>query len=134
MTTSALLAATSPPAAEDDYLVRTRALLELAIRRRWAEGLLTKDADGVFTAYLGAPDVERLMTSAPGPSIRLDDHPYAPDRPLAILGRRLGLAASELDLLAVLLACDSDPRAGRSQSGHLQRGRCALPPWPHCPG
>ncbi|MBP8806258.1 MAG: ATP-binding protein [Kofleriaceae bacterium] len=113
MTTSALLAATSPPAAEDDYLVRTRALLELAIRRRWAEGLLTKDADGVFTAYLGAPDVERLMTSAPGPSIRLDDHPYAPDRPLAILGRRLGLAASELDLLAVLLACDSDPRAAR---------------------
>jgi AAA+ superfamily predicted ATPase len=102
-----------PGIEEDDYLVRTRSLIEHAIRRRWAEGLITRDADGVFTAYLGANEVERLMATEAPREREIGDHAYASDRPLGILAARLGLLPSEVDLLAVLLACESDPRAAR---------------------
>ncbi len=98
---------------EEDYLVRTRSLIEHAIRRRWAEGLITKDADGVFTAYLGANEVERLMKTEAPREREIGDHAYAADAPLGVLARRLDLRPSEVDLLAVLLACESDPRAAR---------------------
>ena len=103
----------APSLREADYLVRTRALLEVAIRRRWAEGLITRDADGVFTSYLGANDVEKLMAPATAAAAIIDDHRYDPDGPLGVLAARLGLRSSQLDLLAVLLACESDPRSAR---------------------
>jgi len=99
--------------AEDDYLVRSRALLEHAIRRRWAEGLITRDADGVFTSYLGAQEIERLMAAPSGPGQVLADHAYAAGQPLTVLVERLGLGPTEADLVAVLLACESDPRSAR---------------------
>lgn len=101
------------PVAEADYLVRTRALLEVAIRRRWTEGLITRDADGVFTSYLGANDVEKLMAPNTAASATVDDHRYDPAGPLGVLAARLALRPSQLDLLAVLLACESDPRSAR---------------------
>src|SRR5436190_10725818 len=48
-------------AREDLPLARARALIAEAIRRRWDEGLLARDPDGVFTAFLGSDHVERLM-------------------------------------------------------------------------
>jgi hypothetical protein len=97
---------------EADHLIRAIFLIEHAIRRRWAEGLITKDADGVFTSFLGANDVERLLKPTE-PTTRVDDFAYAPDGRLATLSSRLGLGPSELDLIAVLLACETDARASR---------------------
>jgi hypothetical protein len=99
----------------DDYLVRARALIEQAIRRRWAEGLITKDADGVFTAFLGAEHVERLMRgpSPNEPHRIIDAHAFPVSTPLGLLVAALNLRDSEADLLAVLLACETDPACAR---------------------
>jgi AAA+ superfamily predicted ATPase len=96
-----------------DFLDRARVLIEHAIRRRWAEGLITRDADGVFTAFLGANEVEKLLKPVADPQGIVGDHTYDPDEPLGILARRLALGPSELDLLAVLLACETDPRMSK---------------------
>src|SRR6185295_9203514 len=102
----------------DAYLQRARSLIERAIRRRWDEGLITKDADGVFTAFLGAEHIERLM----GPQAavggvhdprRIPDVTFDPQTPLGALCARLGLTPSQADLLAVLLACETDPACAR---------------------
>jgi AAA+ superfamily predicted ATPase len=98
---------------EAPYLVRARALIEAAIRRRWAEGLITRDADGVFTAFLGANEIEKLMRADEQAEAAVADHVYPADHPLSVLSHRLWLEPSEVDLLAVLLACDSDPRSAR---------------------
>jgi len=104
----------APLADADDYLARARALIEQAIRRRWAEGLLARDPDGVFTAFLGAEHVEKLMqkpTAGEGPLV--EDHVYPVSMPLGRMVVSLGLRASEADLLGVLLACETDPGAAR---------------------
>ncbi len=88
-------------------------LIEQAIRRRWAEGLITRDNDGVFTAFLGASEVETLLKPVASPSDPIAEHVYSPESPLRIVAQRLGLGPSELDLLAVLLACETDPRAAK---------------------
>jgi hypothetical protein len=99
----------------DDCLYRARALIELAIRRRWADGLITQDPDGVFTAFLGAEHVERLMKPRPAdPSVPLvDDHAYPLTTPLGRTVLMLGLRPTEADLLALLLTCETDPAAAR---------------------
>ncbi len=102
-----------PPDA-DDYLARARALIELAIRRRWAEGLLAKDPDGVFTAFLGADHVEKLMRQpVPSQGPLVEDHAYPVQTPLGRMVAALNLRASEADLLGLLLACETDPAAAR---------------------
>src|SRR6187455_500187 len=101
------------PSEEAPYLIRARALIEAAIRRRWAEGLITRDADGVFTAFLGANEIEKLMRAEAPTDGPVADHVYPPDLPLSVLGHRLWLEPGEVDLLAVLLACDTDPRSAR---------------------
>src|SRR5579862_6026201 len=99
----------------DDYLTRARALIEAAIRRRWAEGLITKDPDGVFTAFLGAEHVERLMrpVSAQAPVTMIEPYVFATTTPLGLMVATLNLRSSEADLLAVLLACETDPASAR---------------------
>src|SRR5207245_2704154 len=74
-----------------------------------------RDPDGVFTAYLGAEHVERLMRPAAGPERREIIEPFQYERtsPLGQLVDRLQLSPSEADLLAVLLACEVDPVAAR---------------------
>lgn len=99
---------------DDDALLRARTLIERAIRRRWNEGLLTRDPDGVFTAFLGADHVERLLqpkTQAAGPV--QEDHAYPPQSALGLLTSRLRLSPPETDLLAVLLSCETDPTTAR---------------------
>jgi AAA+ superfamily predicted ATPase len=98
---------------EEDYLIRARVLVEDAIRRRWAEGLITRDADGVFTSYLGAAEIERLMSAEPERELRIADHAYPAGCPLGVLAQRLQLQPTELDVIAVLLACESDARTAR---------------------
>src|SRR5580658_9331768 len=100
----------------DDYLGRARGLIERAIRRRWNDGLLTRAPDGVFTAFLGADHIERLMQpGSPGaaPAPPLEDHLFAPESPLRALVAKLELYPTQADLLAVLLACDTDPTSVR---------------------
>src|SRR5262245_30581668 len=104
----------APPDA-DDYLTRARNLIALAIRRRWAEGLLTQDPDGVFTAFLGAQHVEKLMQaprSAEPPQL-IEDHVYPADTPLGHMVGALGLRPSEADLLGLMLTCETDPASAR---------------------
>ena len=107
--------AVSPRQRSGDYVARARELVERAIRRRWEEGLLNRDPDGVFTAMLGAEHVERLMqpraVSEPTPS--LADFACDPASPLGDLVRRFELSASEADLLVVLLACEVEPAVAR---------------------
>src|SRR5690349_16926742 len=98
---------------EADYLVRAITLIEHAIRRRWAEGLITRDADGVFTAFLGANEVEKLLRPVATPAATIGDHSYDPDGPLDTLDGRLDLSPTELDLLAVLLAVETDPKTAK---------------------
>ncbi len=104
----------TPVADADDHLARARALVERAIRRRWSDGMLTRDPDGVFTAILGAEHVERLMQPPqPIEGELLDDHVYPTETPLGGLVARVGAAPSEGDLFAVLLACETDPITAR---------------------
>src|SRR5262245_13217903 len=115
-TMSASMTEPEPVHLDDDYLARTRALVERAIRRRWSQGLITRDPDGVFTSFLGAGEIERLMKSQgqasedPSP---VGDYAYDPEQPIGRLAGRLALAPSEADLLAVLLAAETDPTTGR---------------------
>ena len=104
-----------PRITDADYVTRARGLIERAIRRRWADGLITKDSDGVFTAFLGAGEIERLMrpTTAAEPVTIVEDYAYDPGSPLGKLVANLGLAPSEADLIALLLACEVDPASSR---------------------
>ena len=102
----------------DDYLVRTWQLLEVAIRRRWSEGLIPREQDGIFASFLGSDEVEKLLAAravgAPAEAQPFDDRwLFDPLSPLGRLVRELGLSNSEADLLAVLLACESDPACAR---------------------
>ena len=98
----------------DDYLNRALALIEGAVRRRWRDGLLTRDPDGVFTSVLGAEHVEQLMQQQPA---RVDeilaDHDYGTGTALGAFIHTHRLTPSEADLIAVLLAAETDPRVGR---------------------
>jgi hypothetical protein len=98
---------------EQDHLTCALLLIEHAIRRRWAEGLITRDTDGVFTAFLGPNEIERLLHPVAAANAPIADHAYNAEGPLGIVAQRLGLGPSEQDLLAVLLACESDPRAAK---------------------
>jgi SpoVK/Ycf46/Vps4 family AAA+-type ATPase len=105
--------APSEPAAAVHW--RIRQLIERAIRRRWQEGLLNKDDDGVFTAYLGVQHVESLLKTS-GAAVAeppLEDVAYPPEMPIGQLVAELGLGPSEADLVALLLACEIDPVALR---------------------
>ena len=112
-------------AREDLPLLRARALIAEAIRRRWDEGLLARDPDGVFTAFLGSDHVERLMegrTAAGGVSGALAglvagaEVEWDERSAIGRLRRLLRLSPSQVDLLAVLLACETDPGAARLMS------------------
>jgi SpoVK/Ycf46/Vps4 family AAA+-type ATPase len=94
---------------------RIRQLIERAIRRRWQEGLITQDKDGVFTAFLGAEHVEQLFknSGAPVSEPPLEEAAYPSAMPLGQLVAQLGLGPSEADLVALLLACETDPVALR---------------------
>ena len=120
-------ALTLPPVAREDLpLARARALIAEAIRRRWDEGLLARDPDGVFTAFLGSDHVERLMEgrnaaggiSVPGAGGTVASTVVEWDERSALgrLRQLLHLSASQVDLLAVLLACETDPGAARLMS------------------
>jgi hypothetical protein len=95
---------------EAAYIVRARMLLERALRRRWASGLIASD-EGSKAA------IERLLEPSAahpdaGPAL-IPDHVYGSDDPVGRFSTRLALSASETDLIAVLLACEADPIAGR---------------------
>ena len=97
----------------DAYLTRARFLLERAIRQRWADGMLGRDNDGHFTSVLGPQQIERMMRP-PGPAAELvEDFVYDPQTPLGGLVAQLRLRPTEADLLAVLLACETDPASAR---------------------
>lgn len=98
----------------DGYLRRVRTLIGRAIRRRWNEGLLAREHEGAFAGYVGADMVEHLLSSKPatlGPP--LGDYEYEVSAPLGRLVQLLKLDPSTADLLALLLACDSDPVSSR---------------------
>lgn len=104
---------------EADYIARARLLLERAIRRRWASGLIASNESG-------AAAIERLLEPSAahpdaGPAL-IPDHAYSTDDPVGRFSTRLSLSASETDLIAVLLACEADPISGRLVTylgGHL---------------
>lgn len=108
-----LLADTTP--SSDALLERARVLIAAAIRRRWGEGLIARDPDGVFTSFLGAEHIERLLApeARPADFERIDDAPLTSHTSLGRLAARLDLRSSQADLLAVLLACSVDPVAAR---------------------
>jgi AAA+ superfamily predicted ATPase len=86
------------------------------VERRWQDGLLTRDPDGVFTSVLGAGEVEKLIqqpSSATAALPPLPDYHYDPASPLGQLSAQLRLEPSEADLLALLLACETDPASAR---------------------
>lgn len=104
------------PRSPDDYLARALELLEAAIRRRWADGLLTRDADGIFTSVLGAEHVEQLLrapAATAAAAFRITDQAWREDTPFARFVTRRGLSPTEADLLAVLLAAETDPSLSR---------------------
>ncbi|HLL23350.1 MAG TPA: ATP-binding protein [Kofleriaceae bacterium] len=96
----------------DDHLVRARKLLERAIRARWANGMISRDAESGFSSLLGAGEIEKLMRPVQQSDL-VDDHAYDPASPIGDFVSRLGLAPTEADLLAVLLACETDPASAR---------------------
>ncbi|HVV88706.1 MAG TPA: AAA family ATPase [Kofleriaceae bacterium] len=96
----------------DDHLVRARRLLERAIRQRWADGLISREADGAFSAALGPQEIDRLMRP-PATGEIVEDHVYDPASPVGQLAAGLGLRPTEADLVAVLLACETDPSSAR---------------------
>ncbi len=96
----------------DDHLIRARRLLERAIRQRWADGLLSRESDGGFTTALGPAEIDRLMRPPTGTEL-VDDHAYDPASPVGQLAAGLGLRPTEADLVAVLLACETDPSSAR---------------------
>jgi ATP-dependent 26S proteasome regulatory subunit len=96
----------------DDHLERARRLLERAIRARWSDGMISREAEGGFSSFLGTQEIERLMRP-PVTTDLVDDHAYDPASPIGDLVARLGLEPTEADLLAVLLACETDPASAR---------------------
>ena len=96
----------------DDHLERARRLLERAIRARWADGMISREAEGGFSSFLGTQEIERLMRPSTSTDL-VDDHRYDPASPIGDLVARLGLQPTEADLLAVLLACETDPASAR---------------------
>src|SRR5204862_683426 len=90
------------PPIEDAVLGRARRLIADAIRRRWDEGLIARDPDGVFTSFLGAEHVEKLMQGPGGraPLAPLDGFEVPPGTPLGRLAARLRLTPTQVDLLA----------------------------------
>lgn len=101
------------PNRADDHLDRARRLLERAIRARWAAGMLNRDPDGNFSALLGPAEIERLMHPPAQTGEPVTDYRYDLASPVAELISRLGLQPTEADLLAVLLAVETDPAAAR---------------------
>ena len=100
----------------DDYLMRTRRLLERAIRQRWADGLLSRDPETAsFSQALGPAEIERLMRPpAPVGSVgTVEDYAYERGSPLAELQTSLHLQPTEADTFAVLLAVETDPACAR---------------------
>jgi AAA+ superfamily predicted ATPase len=92
-----------------DYVVRARVLTEHAIERRWSEGLLNKDPDGVFTSFLGAEHVEKLVRLPTAVGARISEHSYDTASPFGGFAVTQALTPSEADLFALLLACEIDP-------------------------
>ena len=107
----------------DDHVVRARHLLERAIRQRWADGMLARDHEPTYGGVLGPAEIERLMRP-PGRAIEpVEDHRFAPQSPVGEVGAALGLMPTEADLLAVLLAYETDPASSRLAAylaGHPQ--------------
>ncbi|MBA3391895.1 MAG: ATP-binding protein [Deltaproteobacteria bacterium] len=101
----------------DDHLERARRLLERAIRQRWADGMLNREsvagAEGTVSATLGPAEIERLMRPPAQPTELVTDHRYDPATAIGEMVDKLGLQATEADLLAVLLACETDPASAR---------------------
>jgi ATP-dependent 26S proteasome regulatory subunit len=93
----------------DDHLIRARRLLERAIRQRWSDGMLSRDGDG---GDLGPREIDRLMRPPASAEI-VEDHAYDPASPIGQLAAGLGLQPTEADLVAVLLACETDPSSAR---------------------
>ncbi|MBA2539389.1 MAG: ATP-binding protein [Deltaproteobacteria bacterium] len=81
----------------DDYLMRARALVELAVKQRRSNGML--GGDQVIDALL-RPAI---------PGVLVEDHEYLPGTPFAELIKELRIGPSTADLLAVLLASETDP-------------------------
>ena len=108
MSATTVVARTHP---SDAPILHARQLIVQAIRRRWDKGLLTRDPDGVFTAFLGAPQIDRLIAEPvdapagePASEMVVDGA-----EPLGRLAAALSLSARQVDLVAVLLACEIDP-------------------------
>jgi hypothetical protein len=95
-----------------DFLARVRVLVEHAIHRRWSEGLLNRDPDGVFTSFLGAEHIERLAHPSPSAPVMLAETRFA-GGPFAQFVVEQRLSPSEADLFALLLACEIDPATSR---------------------
>ncbi|MBA3457751.1 MAG: ATP-binding protein [Deltaproteobacteria bacterium] len=93
---NAFLAKRRDPA--DDYLTRARMLVELAVNQRRSTGMLGA----------GQGTIDALLRPAV-PGVLVADHDYLPGTPFAELIRELGLGSSTADLLAVLLASETDP-------------------------
>jgi len=100
------------PMGSDDHLARARFLLDRAIRARAADGMLGRTADGGYSSALGTQEIERLMRPSSQTDV-IEDHNYDPASPIGDLVVRLGLGPTEADLLAVLLACETDPASAR---------------------
>lgn len=96
----------------DDHLGRARALLERAIRQRWADGLIAREADGT-TGPLGQAEVERLAREQAPVLGNVDDYELDVRSPVGDLARSLGISPTKADLIAVLLACETDPASAR---------------------
>ncbi len=84
--------------AADDFLTRARLLVGLAVQQRRSTGMLGA----------GQGTIDALLRPAI-PGVLVEDHSYQPGTPFAELVRELGLGASSADLLAVLLASETDP-------------------------
>jgi len=65
----------------DDHLERARRLLERAIRARWADGMISREAEGGFSSFLGTQEIERLMRPSTSTDL-VDDHRYDPASPI----------------------------------------------------
>lgn len=107
--------------ASDEPLLRARELIVRAIRQRWATGLLSQDPDGVFTAFLGAEQIERLMVNKkadPNPALdemrgRDDSAVFGNHVLLQEFAQHLRMSPRLVDLMCVLIAVETDPVAAR---------------------
>ena len=97
----------------DAHLTRARTLLERAIRQRWADGMINRDPDGAFSASLGPQEIELLMRPPSARTESVEDFRYDKTSAIGELVAKLDLMPTEADLLAVLLACETDPASSR---------------------